>query len=165
MCSSDLSSKTPEAPGGSRGDDARAKRNDVVWAIDGMVMGRVIPSLPRGAFGESQIDRDSNLGRMRSLRLRLTRFGPRHKFRRSPFQPPNFRTFSLSLPSKQAGSHPAPDDAKERVRDATDIVDLVGTYISLRRAGKAMVGLCPWHDDSRPSFQVNPERQTFRCWV
>ena len=57
------------------------------------------------------------------------------------------------------------DDAKERVRDATDIVDLVGTYFALRRAGKAMVGLCPWHEDSRPSFHVNPERQTFRCWV
>ncbi|MEY3205330.1 MAG: primase [Planctomycetota bacterium] len=51
------------------------------------------------------------------------------------------------------------------MRDATDIVDVVGSYISLRRAGKAMVGLCPWHDDSRPSMQVNPERQTFRCWV
>ena len=57
------------------------------------------------------------------------------------------------------------DDVKERVRDAIDIVDLVGTYITLRRAGKAMVGLCPWHEDSRPSFNVNPERQTFRCWV
>lgn len=57
------------------------------------------------------------------------------------------------------------DDLKERVRDAIDIVDLVGTYISLRRAGKGLVGLCPWHDDSRPSLQVNPERQTFRCWV
>ncbi len=71
----------------------------------------------------------------------------------------------MSLPPAKTGSHPAHDDAKERVRDATDIVDLVGSYISLRRAGKAMVGLCPWHDDSRPSFQVNPERQTFRCWV
>jgi DNA primase len=57
------------------------------------------------------------------------------------------------------------DDIKERVRDATDIVDVVSSYISLRRGGKAMVGLCPWHDDSRPSMQVNPERQTFRCWV
>jgi len=57
------------------------------------------------------------------------------------------------------------DDLKERVRDAVDIVDVIGTYISLRRAGKAMVGLCPWHEDSRPSFHVNPERQTFRCWV
>jgi DNA primase len=57
------------------------------------------------------------------------------------------------------------DDLKERVRDAVDIVDLVGTYLSLRRAGKGLVGLCPWHEDSRPSFHVNPERQTFRCWV
>ena len=57
------------------------------------------------------------------------------------------------------------DDLKERVRDAIDIVDLIGTYLSLRRAGKAMVGLCPWHEDSRPSFHVNPDRQTFRCWV
>jgi len=60
---------------------------------------------------------------------------------------------------------PPQDDLKERVRDAVDIVDLVGTYLSLRRAGKGMVGLCPWHEDSRPSFHVNPERQTFRCWV
>ncbi|NBV44482.1 MAG: DNA primase [Planctomycetia bacterium] len=57
------------------------------------------------------------------------------------------------------------DDAKERVREATDIVDLVGSYMVLRRAGKAMVGRCPWHDDSRPSLSVNPERQSFRCWV
>ncbi|MFM8378726.1 MAG: DNA primase, partial [Planctomycetia bacterium] len=57
------------------------------------------------------------------------------------------------------------DDLRERVRDATDIVDLVGSYIALRRSGKALAGLCPWHDDSRPSLQVNPERQTFRCWV
>jgi DNA primase len=60
---------------------------------------------------------------------------------------------------------PTGDDAKERVRDATDIVDVVGSYISLRRAGRGLVGHCPWHDDSRPSLQVNPERQTFRCWV
>jgi len=68
----------------------------------------------------------------------------------------------VTPPTLQPGLH---DDLKERVRDAIDIVDLVGTYLSLRRAGKAMVGLCPWHEDSRPSFQVNPERQTFRCWV
>jgi DNA primase len=63
-------------------------------------------------------------------------------------------------------SPPTPrDDVKERVREAVDIVDVVGSYISLRRQGKAMTGLCPWHDDSRPSFQVNAERQTYRCWV
>jgi DNA primase len=57
------------------------------------------------------------------------------------------------------------DAVKERVREATDIVDLVGSYLSLRRAGRNFTGLCPWHEDSRPSLQVNPERQTYRCWV
>jgi DNA primase len=57
------------------------------------------------------------------------------------------------------------DAVKERVREATDIVDLVGSYVSLRRAGRNFTGLCPWHEDSRPSLQVNPERQTYRCWV
>lgn len=56
-------------------------------------------------------------------------------------------------------------DAKELVRRAIDIVELVGRYIQLRRQGRIYVGLCPWHDDRRPSLQVNPERQTFRCWV
>jgi len=56
-------------------------------------------------------------------------------------------------------------DAKDQVRQATDIVDLVGSYLPLRRAGRGFTGLCPWHDDSKPSLQVNPERQSFRCWV
>lgn len=63
----------------------------------------------------------------------------------------------MSLPNLQ--------DAKEQVRQAIDIVDLVGSYMALRRQGKNFVGLCPWHDDSRPSFQVNPDRQSFKCWV
>jgi DNA primase len=57
------------------------------------------------------------------------------------------------------------DTAKEEVKRAIDIVDLVGEYIPLRREGRGYKGLCPWHDDSRPSLQVNPQRQTFRCWV
>ncbi len=56
-------------------------------------------------------------------------------------------------------------DTKERVKQAVDIVDLVGSHIQLRRQGRNYVGLCPWHDDTRPSLQVNPERQSFKCWV
>ncbi|MDR1486127.1 MAG: DNA primase [Planctomycetaceae bacterium] len=56
-------------------------------------------------------------------------------------------------------------DVKERIRDAIDIVSLVEQYVPLRRSGRIYVGRCPWHDDSKPSLQVNPERQTFRCWV
>jgi len=59
----------------------------------------------------------------------------------------------------------SPLDAKELVRQAVDIVELVDHYVRLRRQGRNYVGLCPWHDDTRPSFQVNPERQSFRCWV
>lgn len=56
-------------------------------------------------------------------------------------------------------------DAKEQVRQSIDIVDLIGGYVALRRQGRGYVGLCPWHDDARPSFQVNQERQSFKCWV
>jgi len=56
-------------------------------------------------------------------------------------------------------------DAKQQIKQAVDIVDLVGSYLQLRREGRGFKAICPWHDDSRPSLQVNPERQTFKCWV
>lgn len=56
-------------------------------------------------------------------------------------------------------------EIKEQIKDATDIVELVGRYIPLRRSGRIYVGRCPWHDDSKPSLQVNPERQSYKCWV
>jgi len=57
------------------------------------------------------------------------------------------------------------DDTKEQVRQAVNIVDLAGGYLQLRRQGRNYVAQCPWHDDSRPSLQINEERQTFKCWV
>jgi DNA primase len=56
-------------------------------------------------------------------------------------------------------------EIKEQVRQATDLVDLVSRSVNLRRQGRIFVGLCPWHDDSRPSLQVNPDRQFWKCWV
>jgi DNA primase len=56
-------------------------------------------------------------------------------------------------------------EAKEQVRQAVDIVDLVGSYVQLRREGRGYKAICPWHDDRRPSLQVNPQRQSFKCWV
>ena len=58
-----------------------------------------------------------------------------------------------------------PFDLKEQIRQAVDIVDLVGSYLPLKPHGRHYVGLCPWHDDSRPSLQVDPSRQSWRCWV
>ena len=56
-------------------------------------------------------------------------------------------------------------DTKERVRAATDIVDLIGSSVELRRQGRNFVALCPWHSDRRPSLQINTERQIWKCWV
>jgi DNA primase len=56
-------------------------------------------------------------------------------------------------------------DVKEQVRQAIDIVDLLSKYnLQMRRQGRGFVALCPWHDDTRPSLQINPERQSWKCW-
>ena len=56
-------------------------------------------------------------------------------------------------------------DTKDRIKQANDIVDLIGSYTELRRQGSNYVCHCPWHDDNRPSLQVNPARQSWVCWV
>lgn len=62
---------------------------------------------------------------------------------------------------------PRPSDAvKAAIKNAVDIVKLVGDYgLSLHRAGARYKAACPWHDDRHPSLEVNPDRQTFKCWV
>lgn len=59
---------------------------------------------------------------------------------------------------------PLADDQVKRVKEANDIVDVVGSYVALRPAGATFKGLCPFHDDNRPSFDVDPRRQRYRCW-
>jgi DNA primase len=57
------------------------------------------------------------------------------------------------------------DDSRERVRDAVDMVDLVGTRTELRRAGaNRYEGLCPFHDERTPSFGVEPTKKLFHCF-
>ncbi len=53
----------------------------------------------------------------------------------------------------------------KQVKEASDIVDLVGAYVSLRPVGPTYKGLCPFHNDHRPSFDVDPRRQRYRCWA
>ena len=55
-------------------------------------------------------------------------------------------------------------DAVQRVKDAAQIVDIIGECISLKRAGSNMKGLCPFHAEKTPSFMVNPARQSFHCF-
>ena len=56
-------------------------------------------------------------------------------------------------------------DLKDRVKQATNIVSLIGGDMQLRRQGGNYVGLCPWHEDTKPSFQINESRQSWACWV
>lgn len=64
-----------------------------------------------------------------------------------------------------SGSNFDQHELKERVRNANDIVEIVGNYGEMRRQGRLWVTRCPWHDDRRPSLQVNPTRQSWKCWV
>ncbi|HXS09718.1 MAG TPA: DNA primase [Candidatus Krumholzibacteria bacterium] len=57
-----------------------------------------------------------------------------------------------------------PQHVIEQVRDRTDVTELVGQYVDLKRAGTNYKGLCPFHQERTPSFIVSPERQTFHCF-
>ena len=52
----------------------------------------------------------------------------------------------------------------QRIRDRIDIVDLVGRSVSLKQAGRNFKGLCPFHDEKTPSFNVRPDRGSFYCF-
>ncbi|MFO0840258.1 MAG: DNA primase [Phycisphaerae bacterium] len=53
---------------------------------------------------------------------------------------------------------------KDKVLEAIDIVEVVGERVSLTRRGKDFMGLCPFHDDHKPSMAVSPSKQIFKCW-
>jgi DNA primase len=55
-------------------------------------------------------------------------------------------------------------DSIEKVLAATDIVDLIGSYVPLKRAGTQYKANCPFHHEKTPSFSVSPARQTFKCF-
>ena len=56
------------------------------------------------------------------------------------------------------------DQTREQVRAASDIVDVIGACLPLKRAGTNFVTLCPFHKEKSPSFNVNPSKQIFHCF-
>jgi DNA primase len=57
-----------------------------------------------------------------------------------------------------------PDDKIEEVRNAADIVDVIGATVRLKKRGRSYVGLCPFHQEKTPSFTVSPDKQMFHCF-
>lgn len=55
-------------------------------------------------------------------------------------------------------------DERDEIRARIDIVELVGQTVALKRAGKNWKGLCPFHQDRNPSFDVNPHIGRYTCW-
>lgn len=54
--------------------------------------------------------------------------------------------------------------AKEEIKQAADIVSVVGQFVQLKKAGKNFVGLCPFHGEKAPSFTVSQDKQMFHCF-
>ncbi|HEY8362628.1 MAG TPA: DNA primase [Tissierellaceae bacterium] len=52
----------------------------------------------------------------------------------------------------------------EKVREASDIVDVISEYVPLKRSGSNYVGLCPFHHEKTPSFTVSPTKELFHCF-
>ena len=52
----------------------------------------------------------------------------------------------------------------DRILDAANIVDVVSEFVTLRKSGMNYKGLCPFHDDTTPSFYVSPSRNICKCF-
>ena len=57
-----------------------------------------------------------------------------------------------------------PEEVIDNVRSAVNIVDVVSRYVQLRKAGKNLFGICPFHDEKTPSFSVSEDKQIFHCF-
>lgn len=55
-------------------------------------------------------------------------------------------------------------DQKDEVKSRVDIVEVISSYLPLKKSGRNFAGLCPFHSEKTPSFFVSPERQAFKCF-
>lgn len=57
-----------------------------------------------------------------------------------------------------------PEEIIENVRTSVNIADIIGQTVQLKKSGKNLFGLCPFHEERTPSFSVNEEKQIFHCF-
>lgn len=56
------------------------------------------------------------------------------------------------------------EDSVQLIKEVASIEEVIGEHVSLKRAGKNLKGLCPFHSEKTPSFIVNPDRHTYHCF-
>lgn len=57
-----------------------------------------------------------------------------------------------------------PDSIIQQIKDSADIAEIVGSYVQLKKRGRAYTGLCPFHHEKTPSFHVNPAMGIYKCF-
>lgn len=57
-----------------------------------------------------------------------------------------------------------PEEKIEQIRKSVDIVDVISEYVQLKKQGRNLIGLCPFHGENTPSFSVSPEKQLYHCF-
>lgn len=57
-----------------------------------------------------------------------------------------------------------PQEKIEEIRNAIDIVEFIGSFVKLKKRGKNYIGLCPFHNEKTPSFNVSPDKQMYHCF-
>ena len=57
-----------------------------------------------------------------------------------------------------------PEEVVDQIRDGAPIEDVVGEFVRLKKAGTNYKGLCPFHDEKTPSFNVNPRMGIYKCF-
>src|SRR6195256_4078492 len=74
------------------------------------------------------------------------------------------QSFKLGHYQKHRRMGTIPSQNIEQIAAANDIVEVIGSYFPLKRAGTNFKALCPFHQEKTPSFTVSPSRQTFHCF-
>ena len=52
----------------------------------------------------------------------------------------------------------------EQIRNRADIIDIISSYVELKKRGRNFFGLCPFHNEKTASFSVSPEKQIYKCF-
>ena len=55
-------------------------------------------------------------------------------------------------------------DEVDQIKQRIDIVELISSYLTVKKAGANYRSLCPFHNEKTPSMMISPERQTFKCF-